>query len=96
MRKENEERKVTIMEKLLSQENLELISKAASVSEDDDIEVEFGKPCECKGHLGESLYRLWVWECPEYVVVTFDEGNGQCHVVQVFRKEWLSSGAKEV
>jgi len=74
------------MEKLLSQENLELISKVAAVSEDDDIEVEFGKPCKC---LGSMFYRLWVWECPEYVVITFDEGNGQCHVVQVFRKEWL-------
>jgi len=79
--------------KKLSPENLELIAKAASVTKDDDIEIEFGGPCECLGPLdssSNSFYRLWVWECPEYIVITFDEGNGQCSVVQVFRKEWLS------
>jgi len=70
----------------LTQEEINLICKAKQVEEEEDIAEQFGNPCDCLGHLGvvdERLGRLWAWECPNHIVVTFDEGNCCCNVVYV-------------
>ena len=72
---------------ILTGEQKDILRKNMNISEDEDIAKEY-PGAECVGHLGEidkNFCRLWLWiDRKGHKVITYDEGNCCCSVVQVF------------
>ena len=98
----NEEREISqllrrgrknINKNILTREQRDILEKNMNISEDEEIAKEY-PGARSIGHLGEisdekhNFYRLWLWiDKNGYKIVTLDQGNGCCTVVQVFKKD---------
>jgi len=72
---------------ILTKEEKEILKKNEKIEKDEDI-ARLYPGASCVGHLGEiddDFVRLWLWiDQKGHKIITYDEGNGCCHVVQVF------------
>jgi len=78
-----------IPEYLLTKEQADLILKILHVQDEYQLIAMFpGLVSVCHlGNYDDRFERLWLWESDEFKIVTFDEGNGECHIVALFPKE---------
>jgi len=78
-----------IPEYLLTKEQARLVLRIISSQNEDWLAENFPglKPICHLGKFDVQFERLWLWESDEFKIVTFDEGNGECHIVALFPKE---------
>jgi len=77
-------------EKILTKEEKKILKRNIEISQDEEVS-KFYPGAVCAGHLGEidkRLYRFWIWmDKKGHKIITLDEGNCCCRVVQVFKPE---------
>ena len=72
----------------ISKEQTDIVLKNMAISTDKDIAVQY-PGAECVGSFeNKDMERLWLWvDDNGDKIITFDEGNGYCYVVQTFIKK---------